>query len=168
MKLGPFTFMKGKSIELGAQNVSELTALEWKTFSAFKAWMETQNWEGKQLDKDLLLHGNKVYGPERCVFIDRSVNMFMTESTRTRGEHPIGVYRVKSVGKFQAQCRNPFTERSEYLGNFSCPNEAHQAWLSRKRELAQELAALQTDPRVAKALVDRYAVDVYTPLHEEG
>lgn len=40
---------------------------EWKTFSNFKSWMEGQVWEGKQLDKDLLVEGNKVYSEETCV-----------------------------------------------------------------------------------------------------
>lgn len=140
---------------------------EWKTFSVFKAWMETQAWEGNQLDKDLLTPGNKVYGPEHCVFVSQAVNLFMTEGTAIRGEWPIGVSWDKRRRKFLACCgTNP--SRGGRLGIFSCPNQAHQAWLKRKRELAHELAALQTDPRVAKALVDRYAVDVYTPLHEEG
>jgi glutaredoxin 1 len=34
--------------------------------------------------------------------------------------------------------------------------EAHQAWLKCKQEVALEFAAEQTDPRVAKALIDRY------------
>lgn len=42
---------------------------DWHTFSNFKAWMEKQNWEGKQLDKDILIEGNKVYSPETCVFV---------------------------------------------------------------------------------------------------
>jgi len=139
---------------------------EWKTFSKFKAWMEQQDWKGKQLDKDLLFHGNKIYGPDHCVFVDRTVNSFMTESTSTRGEWPIGVAWHKNRSKFDSHCNNPFTKKLEHLGLFMCPNEAHQVWLKRKRELAHELAALQTDPRVAKALIDRYNVEVYNPLHE--
>jgi len=34
---------------------------EWKIFSNFKAWMETQNYIDRQLDKDLIVKGNKVY-----------------------------------------------------------------------------------------------------------
>ena len=41
---------------------------EWLTFSAFKVWMEKQDFERKQLDKDLLFEGNKVYSAETCVF----------------------------------------------------------------------------------------------------
>lgn len=39
----------------------------------------------------------------------------------------------------------------------SSEQEAHEAWLKRKLELAHELAAIQEDPRVAKALTDRYS-----------
>lgn len=50
---------------------------EWLTFSNFKAWMETQDWERKELDKDLLMEGNKEYGPNFCVFISRELNLFL-------------------------------------------------------------------------------------------
>ena len=40
---------------------------EWLIFSNFRDWMIKQNWEGKQLDKDLLFEGNKIYNPETCV-----------------------------------------------------------------------------------------------------
>ncbi len=134
---------------------------EWKTFSNFKSWMEKQDWEGKHLDKDLLKHGNKIYGPDHCIFVTGIVNAFMTERTLDRGEWPIGVAWHKKSKKFQAQCCNPFTKKREHLGLFTCPNEAHKAWLKRKQELAILLAAEQTDERIAKALVDRYSVVGY-------
>lgn len=127
---------------------------EWLMFSNFKAWMEKQDWEGKHLDKDLLIQGNRLYSEETCLFIDGKVNTFMTESTSARGLWPIGVNLDQK--KFKAQCKNPFTGKKETLGRFTCPNEAHQAWLKRKRELATLLAAEQTDERVAKAIIDRY------------
>lgn len=138
---------------------------EWKTFSKFKAWMEKQDWEGNQLDKDLIFHGNKEYCPTKCVFISRIVNLFLTESTASRGQLPIGVSWKKPNNKFQARCGNPFTKKQEFIGYYDNAKEAHQAWLKRKLELAHQLAALQTDPRVAKALIDRYDVDEYIPLH---
>ena len=129
---------------------------EWLTFSVFKSWMEKQDFEGMQLDKDLLFEGNKVYSEEKCVFVSRVVNMFTTDRGNDRGEWLIGVVWHKSAGKFRSQCRNPFTKKQEYLGYFACELEAHQAWLKRKLELAHLLAAEQTDERVAKALIERY------------
>lgn len=129
---------------------------EWKIFSNFKAWMEKQDWQGKQLDKDILVPGNKIYGPDTCVFVDVKTNIFITEAGAARGEWPIGVYWHTCSNKFMARCSNPFTGKNEYLGRFTCPNEAHKVWLKRKQELAILLAAEQTDERVAKAIVDRY------------
>lgn len=129
---------------------------EWHLFSNFKVWMETQDWEGKQLDKDLLVRGNKIYSPETCIFVTRQVNVFLTDRSNDRGDLPIGVAFHKASGKFCANCSNPVTLKREWLGLFGCPEEAHRCWLSKKLEHAHTLAALQTDLRVAKALVDRY------------
>lgn len=129
---------------------------EWLTFSNFKAWMEIQDWEGNQLDKDLLLCGNKVYKPDVCVFISQKVNLFLLESGTIRGAWPIGVYWNKSNEKFLARCGNPITVENEYLGYYDSPDEAHKAWLARKQEIAKLLAKSQSDLRVAKALVERY------------
>lgn len=129
---------------------------DWKTFSNFRAWMMTQNWQDNQLDKDLLIEGNKVYSPETCVFVTQTVNLFTTESSAARGEFLIGVSWHKGKRKFQSHCGNPFSGEGEGLGYFDCEQEAYEAWLKRKLELAHELAAIQTDPRVATALIDRY------------
>jgi hypothetical protein len=129
---------------------------EWLRFSNFKAWMETQDWEGKQLDKDLLLRDNKIYSPETCCFVSKQVNMFIIESTATRGDWPIGVTWAKHANKFRAAIRNPFTRKMEHIGYFSCPEEAHLSWLTKKLNFAKTLAENQTDVRIATALVIRY------------
>ena len=129
---------------------------DWLTFSNFKAWMEEQDFEGKHLDKDLLFEGNKIYSEDTCVFVTPMVNIFTTDSGASRGEWLIGVHWDKDRKKFRARCSNPFTKKREYLGLLTCEQQAHEAWLKRKLELAKELAAIQTDPRIAKALIDRY------------
>ena len=129
---------------------------EWFTLSNFRSWMETQNWKGRVLDKDLLFPGNKVYCPEACVFIDEPVNLFVVECDSVRGEWPIGVYFNTRANKFQAQCRNPFSNKTENLGLYSSPYPAHKVWIERKLALAKQLAAEQDDPRVAEALIKRY------------
>jgi hypothetical protein len=130
---------------------------EWLTFSNFKAWMKKQDWEGKDLDKDILIEGNKVYSSDTCVFVTRMVNTFTIDSGASRGEWLIGTCWDKRAGKFRSMCNNPFTKKLEYLGLFTTEQEAHEAWAKRKLELARELASIQTNPRVAKALFDRYS-----------
>ena len=130
---------------------------EWLTFSVFKNWMEKQDWQDTHLDKDLLFEGNKVYGPDTCVFVTQTVNSFTLDRGNDRGEWPIGVNLDRGRSKFKSQCSNPFTNKNEHLGRFTCEREAHRAWLNRKLELAYELAEIQTDPRVAEALINRYS-----------
>lgn len=130
---------------------------EWLTFSVFKGWMEKQNWEGRHLDKDLLFEGNKIYSADTCVFVTQAVNNFTLDSGAARGEGLIGACWNQVRGKFKSRCRNPFTRKTEFLGYFDCEQEAHEAWLKRKLELAHLLAAEQEDARVAEALINRYS-----------
>lgn len=136
---------------------------EWLVFSKFKGWMEQQNWEGKQLDKDIIFPDNKVYNPETCAFVSRTTNMFVVACDASRGGYPLGVTWNKAREKFKALCRNPFTKKQEYLGYFLTPEEAHESWRKRKHELAQLVAELETDLRVAEALKKRYSVEEWYP-----
>lgn len=127
---------------------------EWLVFSNFKKWMEEQDWEGKFLDKDLLFPGNKIYSPETCILVSRGVNNFLTSRSRDRGSFPLGVSWHSPSKKFCAYVSNPFLSKQEHLGLFNTAEEAHAAWLSRKKEIAKELAAQQEDGRVAAALLN--------------
>jgi hypothetical protein len=77
----------------------------------------------------------------------------------SRGDYPIGVCLYKPTGKYKAQCRNPFSGKKEYLGLFSTQEEAHEVWRKRKHELAQLVAATESDPRVVEALKKRYSFE---------
>jgi hypothetical protein len=129
---------------------------EWLTFSNFKSWMEQQDWESKQLDKDLLIKGNKVYSPETCVFVSNAINKFILERASYRGDYPIGASWHKASGKFIAQVGNPISGKREYIGVFNTAEEAHAAWLERKLQYAVALADKENDPIVAEALVKKY------------
>lgn len=129
---------------------------DWIYLSKFRAWMETQDWEGKVLDKDILLPGNKVYGPDTCIFVDVRTNCFLGDSAGKRGDWPMGVCLDKRKRSFLASCHSWVTASHEFLGYYDCPNEAHKAWKKRKHELSCLLAEEQSDPRVAEALRTRY------------
>ena len=129
---------------------------EWLLFSNFKRWMEAQNWRGKELDKDLIFKGNKVYSPETCAFVDKKLNQFTNDRLSAIGDWPTGVSFNKRKEKLESRCQNHLTKKNEYLGNFNCPQAAHLAWKKRKHEIACQLADLQTDDRVAAALRVRY------------
>ena len=132
---------------------------EWLYATAFKKWMEQQDWHGKCLDKDIIVPGNKLYSPETCAFVLQATNNFVIANDACRGDYPIGVSLHKLTGKYQASCKNPLTGKQEYLGCFSTPEEAHEAWRKRKHELAQLVAATESDMRVVEALKKRYSFE---------
>lgn len=129
----------------------------WHVFSNFKNWMESQNFFEKQLDKDLLAVGNKIYGPDYCVFISSRLNIFMNSRRAGRGKYLIGVSANR--GGFLAGCSNPFTGVRE-CSYHKTELEAHVAWKAMKHRHALKLAEFETDLRVVAALETRYSSEV--------
>ena len=127
---------------------------EWRSFMAFRAWMMEQDWEGNELDKDILVPGNKVYSPDTCVFVAREVNALLLNSAASRGDWPIGVFKAKN--KFCAQIRE--NGKSRHLGYFHSPHEAHLAWRKEKVRLVRKAADECDNPRVASGLLRHIVV----------
>lgn len=71
---------------------------EWLYSSNFIKWHNEHYIEGFQLDKDILIKGNKVYSPATCAFVPQEINSLFTKHNATRGKYPIGVYK-NSRGK---------------------------------------------------------------------
>lgn len=126
----------------------------WLIFSNFRSWMQTQDWEGKEIDKDILVEGNKHYGPDTCCFVSRAVNTFLIDSAAIRGPYPLGVRRMGN--KFHARCNNPFLGKLEHLGSYQTPDAAYKAWRSYKHALACLYANQESNPRIANALRTRF------------
>ena len=107
---------------------------EWKRFSIFKVWMEKQDWEGKDLDKDTMFIGNKVYSPETCVFIPRRINTILGSRSKLRGDYPLGVHKRKPGKDMVNDYTKPFVSegfrngKRSLLGVFASIKEAHRAW----------------------------------------
>jgi hypothetical protein len=124
---------------------------EWLTFSNFHSWMVEQDWEGKQLDKDILVSGNKVYSKETCAFIPPAINSLLTDHRTMRGQHPQGVHYCKRNRTFIAQIR--FGGGKTRIGCFDTPEEAEQAYLKIKAEyIKQQAYSYQLSPDVIHAL----------------
>ncbi len=132
---------------------------EWLYASEFKKWMEQQDWSGKCLDKDIIAPGSRLYSPETCAFVLPATNTFVIARDASRGDYPVGVSLHKPTGKYRAQCGNPFTRKNENLGYFSTTEEAHEVWRERKHEIAQLVAATESDMRIVEALKKWYSFD---------
>lgn len=144
-----------KSLQRRPTYIGCSVTTEWLLFSNFRKWMETQDWEGLQLDKDILFPSNKLYSPSACVFVSRKVNTFLTDCGASRGEYLIGASWHKPSEKFRSDCSDG-DGKSVFLGSFPDELEAHLAWKSYKHKLACKLADEQTDSRIAEALRRKY------------
>lgn len=111
-------------------------AEEWLTFSVFKEWVLKQplhdewlNKEGDlQLDKDILLEGNRTYSPDACVFIPKYVNTALAYS-KNNGL-PMGVTKRPARSGYEVGCN--FSGKRKYLGTKSDPLAAHALWQEQK------------------------------------
>ena len=147
-----------KFLESNQSYIGTSVCSEWLYAAEFKKWMDQQDWRGKCLDKDIIVPGSRLYSPKTCAFVLQATNKFVARDA-SRGEYPTGVYLCKRTGKYRAQCENIFTGKKEHLGYFSTPEEAHECWRKRKHELAQLVAAAESDLRVVEALKKRYSLE---------
>lgn len=124
---------------------------EWLLFSKFRAWMQEQDWEGKDLDKDFLSGSEKIYSPETCSFISHELNSLLLSGGNRNGLL-VGV--SKRGNRYEAKIRESGKARN--LGRFDTQEDAHAAWYSRKRELVHQFASTQKDVRIRDALLARF------------
>lgn len=126
---------------------------EWYRFSNFKRWARLNYRAGWELDKDLLLEGNKEYGPDTCVYVPRYVNNCLKMSNKG-SNRMLGVTLDKS-GSYRAGISEFGVKIS--LGSYKDESDAHKAWQLRKSQYLQKIVVkysqeLGYDTRVAESI----------------
>ena len=135
-----------------------------KSYEYFYDWCNKQigfGVEGFELDKDLLVKGDKVYSEDSCIFIPTEINTLLTKRTASRGKHLIGVYWCNKGKAFRAQVSKNKGKR-ERLGYFKTELEAFNAYKQAKEAFIKEQAnkwKSQIDPRAYNALM-KYEVNI--------
>jgi len=102
----------------------------WLTFSVFREWMQKQDWEGNELDKDILSPGNKHYSPSTCCFVSREINSLLNNNVAKRGKYKVGVCWHKRIEKFTANIN--IHGKAKHLGCFDTKEAAYQAYILAK------------------------------------
>ena len=138
------------------------TSEEFTDYSKWRIWYDNYQYkhEGWQLDKDLLVKGNKIYSSETCVFLPHIINSVLTKSNKTRGKYLIGAYFDTHNNKFKAHISK--YGKNTTLGYFENEIDAHLAYKEAKEEYLKELAEEykdMLDPRAYNAL-QNYVVDI--------
>lgn len=134
-----------------------------KSYTYFYQWCHQQIGffePNFQLDKDILVKGNKVYSETACCFVPREINTLFIKRDNQRGDFKVGVYFNKRRGKFVARVNKV---ASNFLGYFNFEYDAFLAYKQEKESYIQELAnkwIRSIDPKVYTALTN-YKVELH-------
>lgn len=136
-----------------------LTSETFNDYQQFKTWCNSQLGFGNtgwELDKDILVKGNKIYSEDTCCFVPKEINLLLVKHDKGRGDYLLGVDYHKNRKQFRARCSD------KHLGWFNTEIEAFQAYKEAKEEYIKEVANKwkdQIDPRVYNALM-KYEVEI--------
>lgn len=125
----------------------------WHNYQNFCEWAYAQigfGTKGFELDKDLLIRGNKEYGPDKCVFLPQELNKILGNTSPERGIST----RPDLNGKWMARYNSIFGE--VYLGCHE-KEKALAIYQEHKLKYLKERASAwkdQIDPRAFKALIE--------------
>ena len=115
---------------------------KFKSYEYFYEWCHKQigfGVKGWQLDKDLLVKGNKVYSEYTCIFLPQEINLLLTKRDNNRGEYLIGV-SWKKVNKAFVATVSKGKGKREHLGLFNTEIEAFNAYKQAKESFIRDLA----------------------------
>ncbi len=112
---------------------------DWYNFQTFAVWFEQSNYqEGWELDKDLLSVDSKVYSPDTCIFIPKTLNSFLANRHSDNTSGHIGVSWYKRDCKWVANIRDKNIKKTMHLGYFDDVEEASIAYKKQREIFAIE------------------------------
>ena len=115
---------------------------EWYNYQVFAEWYENNYYEvpgeKMELDKDLVVRGNRIYNPYMCNFVPKPVNLLFKGYGRYSGACPPGVCLNKKLQKYLAQIT--IDGKTKYLGLFDDPEEAFRVYKAAKENNVEKTA----------------------------
>lgn len=114
---------------------------EWLNFQNFAKWYNDNTWCDEKLyvDKDILVHGNKIYSPNTCTLVTREINnTFITKGSFVNGL-PVGVRYDKERNKYSANC-NIGKSNVKFIGRYYSISEAFNNYKSYKEKIIKNMA----------------------------
>lgn len=118
---------------------------EWADFQVFALWCNTQpqfEYDGWHLDKDLLVQGNKEYGPETCRFVPHQLNSLLLEGNK-KADLPKGLSFHPQTKKYRVRVNNQ--SKKVYDKLFKTIEDAKEAYTAVKEMLVKEQAEIWKD-----------------------
>ncbi len=113
---------------------------EWLNFQNFAKWHYENYYEIEddclELDKDIIEKGNRIYSPDKCIYVPHKLNTILCNRHNDRGQCLLGV--TKKEGKYIAACS--IDGKSKYLGTFDSEYEAFLVYKAKKESEIKRVA----------------------------
>lgn len=142
---------------------------EWHCFQNFAKWFYKNYYEIKgermQLDKDILIKGNKIYSPDTCIIVPNRINALFIKQQNHRGKYPIGISEYHNG--IRARCSILNKKGKKEVVNLGCfpydkIEEAFKTYKQFKENYIKQVADEYKD-LIPKKLYDalyRYKVEI--------
>lgn len=133
--------------------------VEWHNFQNFASWFYTQvKEEGWELDKDLLVKGNRIYGPDTCCFVPRALNILILHRKQAGSDLslPIGVHESPNKGRYISTCKDE-NGKNVSLGFSGSVEETAMKYKMFKEQVIKKVAERwkqRIDPRLYQSLMN--------------
>lgn len=99
---------------------------EWHSFNNFDTWYREHYKHDFELDKDIKVHGNKIYGPDTCMFVSGKDNTIKARAKYYRVKSPAGVYfEIYNMSQF---CRDNGIDQSAMISVVNGKANHHKGW----------------------------------------
>lgn len=112
---------------------------EWLLYSNFDRWYNENYYdienERMELDKDILIKGNKTYSPDTCVFVPHNINILFVKNDSNRNS-VIGTFKVNN--KYISSISKK--SKREYLGRYDTIEEAFNSYKTEKEKYIKQVA----------------------------
>lgn len=135
---------------------------EWLRLSNFIPFWEANYRQQYELEKDILVKGNKIYSPETCCFVPRRINILLTNRRRFRGGLPVGVCASESGLRYKASYDRD--GKSTLIGYYDSAEEAFLAYKKAKeayiKDVAQEYFEKGIITKLVRDALFRYEIEI--------
>ena len=114
---------------------------DWLCFQNFAKWYYDHYYECDEtlcIDKDILVHGNKEYAPDKCLLVPNKINLMLIKETTSRGNLPMGVKLNKRNGMYIASLKKD--GKCQHIGTFVDKYMAFNAYKVAKENHIKEVA----------------------------
>ena len=114
---------------------------EWHNYQNFAEWYEKNYYkvenETMEIDKDILIPGNKIYSPNNCLIVPHRINsLFLRAANDSNG------CIAKNYNQYEARCwvETDNGRKLKYLGLFKTKENAIKAYIDFKTGYIKEIA----------------------------